>query len=270
MKYIYCFENKINHHKYIGQTNNPTVRYTAHKNAAYNSNSKDYGCLFHQKIREYGIDNFDFYILEIIEDNQNNEHVDFREQFWIEQEKSWARYGQGYNQTTGGTQYKKSLPLSDTQLTAIRNELKNTEKTITEIANDFGTYRDCISYINKGIYGFCADEHYPLRVTREWREIPQEVKYEIALLLRDTEIPYKEIMQKYQVSEHFLCQLNNGQTNLNAEFTYPLRKKSTHLTPEQEQIIYDDLKEGKKIMDIARKTGISRSTISKRKKKYNF
>ena len=149
MKYIYCFENKINHHKYIGQTNNPTVRYTAHKNAAYNSNSKDYGCLFHQKIREYGIDNFDFYILEIIEDNQSNEYVDFREQFWIEQEKSWARYGQGYNQTTGGTQYKKSLPLSDTQLTAIRNELKNTEKTITEIANDFGTYRDCISYINK-------------------------------------------------------------------------------------------------------------------------
>ena len=46
-------------------------------------------------------------------------------------------------------------------------------------------------------------------------------------------------------------------------------KKGSELREEAGKI-YDDLKEGKKIMDIARKTGISRSTISKRKKKYNF
>ena len=29
MNYIYCFENKINGHKYIGQTNDLKVRYNA-------------------------------------------------------------------------------------------------------------------------------------------------------------------------------------------------------------------------------------------------
>ena len=51
MNYIYCYENKINHHRYIGQTNNLKVRYAAHKSQAYNPNSKDYNSLFHQKIR---------------------------------------------------------------------------------------------------------------------------------------------------------------------------------------------------------------------------
>lgn len=49
MNFIYCYENKLNHHKYVGQTNNLKVRYSAHKSQASNPNSKDYNCLFHKK-----------------------------------------------------------------------------------------------------------------------------------------------------------------------------------------------------------------------------
>ena len=84
MNYIYCYENKINHHRYIGQTNNLKVRYAAHKSQAYNPNSKDYNSLFHQKIRQYGLDNFNFYTLEEI-DNNDSDYIDFREQFWIKE-----------------------------------------------------------------------------------------------------------------------------------------------------------------------------------------
>ena len=98
MNYIYCFENKINGHKYIGQTNDLKVRYNAHKSQAYNSNSKDYDCLFHKKIREYGLENFDFYVLEEIDDSKDEDYIDFAESFWIDKLKSWCRYGKGYNQ----------------------------------------------------------------------------------------------------------------------------------------------------------------------------
>ena len=66
MYYIYCYTNKINQHKYVGQTNNLKRRYNEHLSASYNENSISYNSLFHQKIREYGIDNFDFEILETI------------------------------------------------------------------------------------------------------------------------------------------------------------------------------------------------------------
>lgn len=267
MHYIYCFENKLNGHKYIGQTNNLQTRYSAHKSQSFNPNSKDYFCLFHQKIREYGIDNFNFYVLEEIS-NDDQEFIDFREQYWIEKEKTWARYGQGYNQNTGGTQYKKSLPLTDDQLQQIRTLIKTTELSFTQIAQRFNTYRDCISFINKGIYGFSNVENYPLRITREWREIPQEIKEEIALLLKNTKIPYKELMIKYGVSEHFLCQLNNGETNLSMQFDYPLRKANQRLTKAQEDIILQGLQAGDKIKDIASRAGVSRDTVSRRKQKY--
>ena len=124
MHYIYCYRNKINGHKYIGQTNNLGVRYSAHKSQAYNPNSKDYNCLFHQKIREYGLDNFDFYTLEEI-DCEDSEFIDYREQFWIQEENSWCRNGKGYNQTSGGKQFKKNLSISDEQIVEIKSLLKN-------------------------------------------------------------------------------------------------------------------------------------------------
>ena len=54
MYYIYCYTNKINQHKYVGQTNNYKRRIREHHSCAFNSNASSYNDLIHKKIREYG------------------------------------------------------------------------------------------------------------------------------------------------------------------------------------------------------------------------
>lgn len=66
MYYIYCYTNKLNNHKYVGQTNNFKRRLREHKSCALNPKSSSYNDLIHQKMRQYGVDNFDVEILEIL------------------------------------------------------------------------------------------------------------------------------------------------------------------------------------------------------------
>lgn len=99
MNYIYCYTNKINGKKYVGQTNNIERRKREHISVAFNPNSKDYEYLFHQKLREYGPDNFVFSILE----ETTSDKVDEAEQFWIKELHSYVQEN-GYNLTLGGDQ----------------------------------------------------------------------------------------------------------------------------------------------------------------------
>lgn len=63
MGIIYCYTNKINGKKYVGQTINPRNRYNAHKSNYLNSNDKEYNSLLHQAFRKYGFENFEYEIL---------------------------------------------------------------------------------------------------------------------------------------------------------------------------------------------------------------
>ena len=87
---IYKFINKINGKLYIGQSKNLNCRKKQHFKNAFNPNNRDYDCLFHRAIRKYGIDNFDFQILE----ECSIEELNDREIYWIEKYDS---YYKGYN-----------------------------------------------------------------------------------------------------------------------------------------------------------------------------
>ena len=63
MGIIYCYTNKINGKKYIGQTINPEQRYKAHKSSYQNPNDREYNSVLHNAFRKYGFDNFTYEIL---------------------------------------------------------------------------------------------------------------------------------------------------------------------------------------------------------------
>lgn len=92
---IYKITNKITGLCYIGQSIDIFSRWRAHSSA--NDNLK-----LHQSIKDYGIQNFVFEILELCEKSE----LDEKEKSWIKKLNSFEN---GYNMTTGGL---TSLPIS--------------------------------------------------------------------------------------------------------------------------------------------------------------
>lgn len=85
---IYKITNNINGKIYIGQSIDIEHRWNEHQKAKTNF-------YLHNAIRKYGIENFDFEIIEECEEHLLNS----REIFWIDYYDS---YNNGYNLTTGG------------------------------------------------------------------------------------------------------------------------------------------------------------------------
>ena len=84
---------------YIGLAKDPKRRYNDHVSASNNPNNKDYNLAIHRAIRKYGIENFEFNILE---DNLNDlQEMKEKEQYWI---KFYNTYEdrKHYNETPGG------------------------------------------------------------------------------------------------------------------------------------------------------------------------
>lgn len=97
---IYKYQNKINGHIYIGKSVDITRRKGGHKFSAFNEQSADYNSQFHQAIRKYGLDSFDFEIVaELTPEEYNPELLNNLEKFFI---KYYNSYENGYNATEGG------------------------------------------------------------------------------------------------------------------------------------------------------------------------
>ena len=92
---IYKIENKINGKIYIGQSLNIEERWKDHRNIGFNSNNKNYNYPLYKAFRKYGIDNFNFSIVE----ECSQKELNIKEIYWI---KYYNSYCDGYNQTMGG------------------------------------------------------------------------------------------------------------------------------------------------------------------------
>lgn len=230
MNYIYGYKNKINNKWYIGQTTMPLKeRHRLHLSSAMHEKTSDYNCLFHQKIREYGIDNFELVILEEVKDK---EQLDAREQFWIKEKNSYVKNGKGYNLTIGGQKRKNSenywdlrCSLSKEQAQKIIMMLQTTAIPQTEIAKQFNISTSIVNQINTGIkYRLLNDNEYPIR-TNDKNFLSETQIQEIILLLlqgyKNTEIAELTNANIGQISA-----INMGRHNKQPNLTYPIRPET--------------------------------------------
>lgn len=124
---IYKIINCINGKVYIGQSNNINNRFSNHK-----SNIKKYfNYPLYNAFRKYGIENFEFTIIEHI---NNVNDLDTKELYWINHYKSNNRK-YGYNirltcKTNRGLIHSKK---TRKKLSEIRNGTKHSEKTKLKI-----------------------------------------------------------------------------------------------------------------------------------------
>lgn len=155
---IYKIENKINGMIYIGRSSNIEGRIHEHKKIYKSNKTKKY---LYEEMNKYGIDNFDFSVLEECSKEESYE----KEMYYIQKYDS---YKNGYNRTHGG---KDGMPSSlEDSIEEIVRLLKDTEMPILEIANRFNVTDALISMINNGKRCFLKDENYPIRKTNVYKE----------------------------------------------------------------------------------------------------
>lgn len=127
MGIIYCYTNKINGKKYIGQTVNPEQRFKSHKSAAFNPKDPEYNSIIHKAFRKYGYNNFTY---EILAEAEKIEELNGLEIYYI------AHYNtqtpNGYNIEPGGLNASKPKT-EETKNKLMKAHAKLSESEIIEL-----------------------------------------------------------------------------------------------------------------------------------------
>lgn len=205
--YIYCYINKTNGKKYIGQTNNLERRKKQHIQDSihcFQGHETSYELPFHRAIRKYGIDNFEYNILEVI-DTEDWDEVNKLESKYIKEENTIVP--NGYNLQCDGmaNQGKNKSYLSDDQIQGIIEALKNNEY-IPNIAEKYQLSRSYISDINNGRCLRQENEKYPLQQNR----ITNDEYLQIIDLLKNTKYSIREIARYTNRNRDTIEKINKG------------------------------------------------------------
>lgn len=217
MYYIYCYTNKINDHKYIGQTSYPARRKSEHKYAAFTPSSEEYNLLFHKKLRQYGEENFSFEILEEINTNDLS-LVDSRESYWIEKLSSHVKTGKGYNLTLGSQGLGRHKQISEEKIRLVIKLLADSQLTQKAIAEQVGLSQSTIININRGIGFQIPGVSYPVRLNG----ISDNVKQGIAYLLTNTKKTRQQIADEMGVSLSTVKRIKSGEIKVEG-YSFPIR-----------------------------------------------
>ena len=256
MYYIYCYTNKVNGHKYIGQTNNIKRRQREHKSTSYNPNSSSYNDLIHKKMRQYGYDNFDFEVLEIIYTN-DIEIVNAQEKFWVAKLDTYCGHGKGYNMDLGGNQPEHSKVISNEDLEEIKRMLKQ-KNSFLDIQKKFSISASFVSAINHGIYYYDESQEYPL-----CKYYKNDEDYdELIDLLVNSNLSLAEIARQLSVGYSTVKKINAGTLRHGLYPTYPIRKKNHwQRAAERQELARTLLLEGKTKKEVAEITGYNIETV---------
>ena len=205
--YIYCYTNRINNKKYIGQTNNLERRKKQHIQDSihcHKGHEISYNLPFHSAIRKYGIDNFDFEILKIIDTEDWNEVNDIESKYINDFQTICPN---GYNLQAQGQANKglNKTALPENVVEEIISKLKEKE-LISNISEEYQLSRSYISDINNGRCLRKENETYPLQQNR----ITNEKYLEIIDLIKNTNYSLRKIAEYEEMNRDTIEKINKG------------------------------------------------------------
>lgn len=165
---IYKITNKINGKVYIGQSKDILRRWRRHRVTAYNKEDEAYEYPLYRAIRKYGLENFDFSIIE----ECGVEALDEKELYYIKQYSTEMSYNQTFSESSH-TSYQK---LNENSLKELRKDLEDNILTIGQLAEKYSIGKDCISRINQGKAYFDDKINYPIRKNPYVLGLPKEAR----------------------------------------------------------------------------------------------
>ena len=119
---IYCYVNKFNNKKYIGQAKNFNKRHRKHISNSYNKNYiYEYNFPFHRAIRKYGVENFEIIILK--ENLPTQCLLNFYECYYINKFNTLTKSKQGYNVSSGGSNGNNFVGKSEEEMNIFRKKV---------------------------------------------------------------------------------------------------------------------------------------------------
>lgn len=221
MGIIYCYTNKINNKKYIGQTINPEQRYNQHKSSAYNEKDKDYESIFHRAIRKYDWDGFDY---EILEESDDLGKLNLLEIYYINLYNT--KIPNGYNVLDGGnnasrpkseeTKIKLSQAkamLTDSEIIFLRNAYKNYESP-TEIYKEL--YSEKMHF--NSFLNIWTGQKYKHIMPEAFSKGKRQTKYTPELILEirrvreEEKLTYQQLADKYSIPKPSIADIIKRRT----------------------------------------------------------
>lgn len=152
---IYKIENLLNHKVYIGQSVDICRRWRDHRKAYKDENNdKVKNSHLYRSIQKYGIENFEFSVIEECSVAELNE----RERYWISYYDSFFN---GYNLTLGGDS-SRAIEKKETVIGIIQ-DLKTTNLKHAEIAMKWKVSSEMVQGINTGRYWKQDNQEYPIQ-----------------------------------------------------------------------------------------------------------
>lgn len=130
---------------------------------------------------------------------------------------------------------ESKFSLAEKKTKSIIEDLKNTNKSFSEIAKEHNTITSYIYEINAGQrVKILSDSEYPIRKTRERKKpvsfSPKDIE-NIKNDIRNTTLPWKVLAQKYGGNIKVYQHINTGQTYYDEKEDYPIRKKHINHGP---------------------------------------
>lgn len=152
---IYKITNLVNGLVYIGQSINIHKRWANHRSRAFSAKSREYNIPLYQDFRKYGLENFEFKVIE----ECLKEELNDKEQYWIEYYDSFFN---GYNESVGGAIHCRHSGISKEKIIGVITDLKTTTMIHSEIAKKWDISIEMVQGINTGRY-WKHNTSYPIQ-----------------------------------------------------------------------------------------------------------